>query len=48
MVMTGMQGGSLSNLSLSPECGEEIIECYIPLMSHFSLQQVDSWLPKIH
>lgn len=32
----GIQGGNLSNLSLSPDCIEEITECYIPLVSHFS------------
>lgn len=39
VVMMGIKGGNLSTLSLSPERREEITECYIPLVSHFSLQQ---------
>ena len=36
VTVMGIQGGNLSNLSLSPDCIEEITECYIPLVSHFS------------
>lgn len=47
VVMMGIQGGNLSNLSLSLGCGKKITKPYMSLMCHFSLQQVDRSLPKI-
>lgn len=47
VVMMGIQGGNLSRLSLSLECGRKITKPYTSLLCHFSSQQVDGWLPKV-